>query len=269
MAKKEDIELTEVPTVHIGIRPNTVQNTFELMLGIPSTGVVRYEWQTAVMSLVIPVVFAQKTRAAAIGWSAPIGFHVAEARNLIVKDFINSKCEWLFFLDHDVLPTQDLYIRLLEYMRKKEHPIVSGLYYVKAEPAYPLLFRGRGTSSYLDWKPGDLVEVDGIPMGCTLIHRSILEYMYKNSRELQTRTGEIVREVFTTPRELWLDPQSMSWGVHGGTEDLWWCDRVIKEKVLWHTGWRKHHKKKYPFIVDTGMFCKHISYEGKQYPVAA
>ena len=52
-----------------------------------------------------------------------------------------------------------------------------------------------------------------------------------------------------------------------GTSDLFWCDTVIKNDYLTKAGWRKIAKKKYPFLIDTKMFCKHIDLNsGKTYP---
>jgi hypothetical protein len=41
----------------------------------------------------------------------------------------------------------------------------------------------------------------------------------------------------------------------------------MNENILEKTGWKKVAKRKYPVLVDTGIFCRHIDVNtGKQYP---
>ena len=130
----------------------------------------------------------------------------------------------------------------------------------------PLLFRGLGNGSYQDWKRGDKVWVDGVPCGCLLIHNSILRWCWDNAEPYRLPDGTEVRKVFHTPREAGYDPETGGFHVSMGTEDLWWCDNLIKNKVLQKTGWKKLAKKKYPFLLDTAIFCQHIDPDGMQYP---
>ena len=153
-------------------------------------------------------------------------------------------------------------------MDKGKIPLMSGLYYAKGEPAPPLVFRGRGNSYYSDWTLGDKVWVDAVPMGCTLIHKSILIEAAKVSKEYHVPgiKGPI-RKIFETPRKAWYDPESARYQKETGTEDIFFCDKLLKHKILKKAGWHKLAKKKYPFLVDTSLFCKHIDLAtGKQYP---
>ena len=58
------------------------------------------------------------------------------------------------------------------YMQQGDVPVVSGLYFTKSEPSEPLIYRGRGSGAYLDFRMGDKVYADGVPTGCLLIHHS-------------------------------------------------------------------------------------------------
>ena len=243
---------------------NRAQFKIKFMLGIPTTGNVRYEWAVARYSAIIPVNWS--CRETAVNILSPIGYHVDEARNIIVKKFIENDAEWLFFIDHDVLLPNDIWIRLNKYMRECDIPVISGLYYVKGSGPEPLLFRGMGEGPYYKWKRGDKVWVDGIPMGCTLIHGSLLRWCWKNAEPYKLPDGTEVRRVFHTPRDVVHDPETGKYNVEMGTEDLWWCQRIIKNGVLKKTGWGKVARKKYPFLVDTGIFCQHIDPDGIQYP---
>jgi hypothetical protein len=200
---------------------------------------------------------------------SPIGYVVADARNICVEYSIAQKFEWTLFIDHDTVIPPTTFLLLGEWMRAMTHPIVGGLYYCKGSHPEPLVFRGRGTGYYDRWKFGDAVEVDALPMGCTLIHNSILKHLYDNS-EVYT-VGSIygpivVRRVFQTPKISWQDPENGRYNSYAATEDLPLFDRIMKDKVLEKLGWKKLAKKQYPFICDTRIFCQHIDEAGIQYP---
>lgn len=243
-----------------------------ICIAVPSTGQVRIEWMMARFGQVIPCNWSNGDIFQYYSQFSPVGWAVADARNVCVEYSISGGFEWTLFIDHDVILPPDLFLKISEYMNKGDYPVVSGLYYCKGSHPEPLLFRGRGNSYYSKWKQGDKVMVDGIPMGCTLIHNSILKVLYDTSEVYTQRTvgGQVVtRKVFETPRKAWFDPETMSYATKVGTEDLFWCDRVRDEKVFEKCGvekYAKFQKKKYPFLMDTGMFCRHIDESGKMYP---
>jgi hypothetical protein len=195
---------------------------------------------------------------------------VADARNVVVANVLKHKFEWLFFIDHDVIIPPDTILRMNERMLKGDVPIWSGLYFTKSKPAEPLIYRGRGNGYFNKWKMGEEVWVDGLPMGCTMIHSSILQAMWDESKEysLPTSTGDsiIVRDVFETPAKVWYDPEKHNWFTAVGTEDLNWCTRIMKDNIFEKAGWPEYKDKEFPFLVDTGIFCPHISPDGIQYP---
>ena len=198
----------------------------------------------------------------------PMGYRVAEAQNLAVQNAIQSNFEWLFLHEDDVVLPPDAYCKFNEYMKKGDVPIVSGLYYLKGNPTEPIAYRGRGNGCFDKFKIGQKVWVYGVPTGCLLIHSSILQLMYKESEVYQASTGVQVRRVFHTPAEVWKDPESGFFRGETGTSDLYWCDRIMKEKVLERSGWKKISKKKYPFLLDSSIFCRHIDMStGTQYPI--
>ena len=68
---------------------------------------------------------------------------------------------------------------LNERMMRNRVPVWSGLYFTKTFPSEPIIYRGHGNSYFTNWKLGENVWVDGLPMGCTMIHRDILQVMYE------------------------------------------------------------------------------------------
>jgi len=237
-----------------------------IMIGVPMTGLVRAEWMLARYGQTIPCNWSQLDAIQWISTNAPLRYLVADARNILATTFIQKEYEWLFFIDHDVMLPNGTLMQWDERMLKCDVPVWSGLYFCKAVPATPLIYRGRGNSYYNKWKMGDLVWADGIPMGCTMIHKSIMKVLYDESEWYQPKSGINVKKIFETPRDTWYSTSENAWHNSGGTEDLFWCTRVMKENIFKKAGWAKYQRKKYPFLVDTKIFCRHINFDGQQFP---
>ena len=238
-----------------------------ILIATPTLGTVRIEWSTARWGQIIPCNWSNSFVQLGLNTMIPKGYLVADAQNIAVQECMEKDYEWLFFHEDDVILPLDAFIKLNEYIRKADIPVVSGLYYTKSHPAEPLIYRGRGNSYYQDWKIGDKVWADGVPTGCLLIHTSILKVMYEDSEEYQTFNKK-VRKVFETPRNVWWDPEISRHATNFGTSDLYWCDRVIDGNYLEKAGWKKIAKKEFPFLVDTTLFCKHIDLtSGVTYPL--
>lgn len=238
-----------------------------LLVGTATTGLVRMEWVTARYGQIIPCNWSLVAINQFMHGYVPINYQVADAQNLIVKAAVEGDFEWMLLIEHDTCPPPDAFVRFNEWMRKEEVPVVSGLYFTKSIPSEPLVYRGRGVSYYGDWHMGDLVECDGVPTGMLLIHCAILRAMWKES-DTYTVGNQETRRVFNTPRDQWFDPESREFYQFAGTSDLAWCDRVMKDGYFGKAGWHEFQDKKYPFLVDTNIFCRHIDMDGIQYPTS-
>ncbi len=263
--KKEEKKKGVVDVFTGGIMKATMKYTHRVLVGIPVTGLVRVEWVLARYGQVIPCNWSQVE---AMHWYdsySPLGFQVADGRNIIAQIAVKENFEWLLFIDHDVILTRTTILKWNERMLRKDAPVFGGLYFTKSVPAEPLVYRGRGTSYFNEWKLGDEVWVDGMGMGNTMIHVSLLKAMYEESEEYQLGPNT-VRRVFETPSKIFYDPEKDAFITSVGTEDLAWCSRVINDGYLKKSGWDKFQKKQYPFLVDTSIFCRHIDQDGVQYP---
>jgi hypothetical protein len=264
------VDLKKDTNVHAGgtnkmIKTNPKKWRVPLMIATPTEGWIRFEWAHARFGQVIPVNWAAANFD--LNYVA-MGYSVEDAYNLITHHAIAQNVEWLLIVEDDVLLPGDCFVKMNEYMKKKEIPVVSGLYFTKGVPAEALVFRGRGTGSYTKWKWGQKVWCDGIPMGCFLIHMSLLKVLSESSEFYNIPSGERVRRVFVTPRKVDFDYQTWISHTERGTQDLYICDRILKEGVLKKAGWPKIARKKWPFLVDTTIFCKHIDRgTGKKYPL--
>jgi len=195
----------------------------------------------------------------------PYRFTVPDAQNLIVQEAVKGDFEWLILIEDDNVLPPDAFFRWNKYMQERKVPVVSGLYFSKSDPPEPLIFRGRGTSVYMDWKFGDKVWCDGVPTGSLLVHMSLLKTMYNESPEYMVGGQTLARRVFEVPEEMWITDEGFN--SHVGTTDLQWCTRVMKDNIFEKSGWPEYKRKKYPFLVDTNIFVRHIDREtGEQFP---
>ena len=144
--------------------------------------------------------------------------------------------------------------------------MVSGLYFLKSTFAEPLVYRGRGNSHFRDWKLGDRVWVDGCPIGFLLVHGSLIKAAWEESEEYEVM-GQRTRQVFSQPNSIWFDEETGGIIAKGGTTDLQWCGRLMKDNLFTKAGWPKFQKMKYPFLVDTRIFIKHIDPSGTVWPL--
>jgi len=236
-----------------------------VLIATPTTGLVRIEWVQARYGQIIPANWSSVQMTEFMNSYIPLRYQVDDAQNMIVKHMLEGDFEWLLLIEHDTCPPPDAFIRFNQYMREEKVPVVSGLYYTRSRPSEPLVYRGRGTGAYTDFKIGDPVWCDGVPTGCLLIHSAILREMWKGSPEYALH-GTITRRVFDTPRLIFTDPTTGNSFSQSGTSDLAWCTRVMLGKYFEKAGWKKYQEMEYPFLVDTNIFCRHINPDGELFP---
>jgi hypothetical protein len=233
-----------------------------IMIGTACTGLLRVQWHQARVGQIIPTNWSNVSTLQFMRSYMPLRWEVDVAQNLIVKQMLVHGFEWLLLYEHDVLPPPNAFVILNEYLRSKDVPIVSGLYFTRSRPSEPIIYRGRGVSYYSDYEMGDKVWVDGVPTGFLLIQRAILEAMWKEAEEhvitMPDGTHVVTRKVFETPRKQWFDPETGQVNMSTGTSDLAWCTKVMKGDFFTKSGWTEYADKQYPFLVDTRLACRHI-----------
>ena len=242
-----------------------------ILVGIPTLGTIRIEWDIARRSLAIPINWSSGEMISSHMPDSIIaqGYTTPDAQNVIVEQFIKQGFEWLLLYEDDVLPPGDAFIRLEQYMISMEAPIISGLYFSKGNPSWPLTFRGRGNGAFTGYALNDKVWCDGVPTGFVMIHRSLLSWFWANTPKYKLPDGQSIPRIFENPNTSWYDPEQDQYFAKMGTSDLYFCDRILNENVLQKTGWSDLAKKKYPFLCDTNIFCGHIDIHGQRYPEQA
>lgn len=186
-------------------------------VGVPTFGWVSVNWHLTMHHLATPIFFSLR-------FVNVIGKQVDEARNKIVEDALQFGCSHILFVDDDVLPPRDGLIRLWNH----QVPIAAGVYYSKAQPPKPLIFRFGELSGVEDWKMGDLLKVDACGMGFTLIQTDVFKKMKPPWFKTVVDNKDGVDCTYT--------------------EDIYFCERVRKELGL-------------DVLVDTGIQCGHEDFD--------
>jgi hypothetical protein len=239
-----------------------------LLIVTPTLGKIRAEWAVARYNMVTPCNWSANSFNIGCRELVPMHYLVADAQNIAVKTAIEEQYEWLLLIEDDVVPPLDGFLVLNEYMVAGEYPVVSGLYFTKGIWSEPIVYRGRGNSAFHDWKLGDRIMADGVPTGFLLIHGSVLRVLWEDSPEYDTIGGIKTRRVFETPSKIFVDPIAGP-QVMRGTSDLFFCGRILSEKVLGRAGWPKLEGERHPFVCDSRILCQHIDFEtGTMYPGA-
>lgn len=216
-------EIGEItPAAIVPMKAGETATTAKILIGVPSLGIVTMSWVSNFVLMSSPPDVAWS-------WYFPIGKSVADARNICIDVALARGCDYVLFLDDDVLAPPNTLNKLYTLARTGKK-VVSGLYYSKSSISEPLIFRGDGTGPFLDWEVGDLVQVTSCPMGCALINTEIFRIMEK--------------PWFQTPSEAYFLPETKEWIRMRGTEDIYWCNKAVR---LGFDIW-----------VDTSIVCGHI-----------
>lgn len=232
----------------------------------PSRGLVRTEWVQARYGQIIPTNWSMVEMTQFVSPYLPIGYQLADAQNLMAKKVVEDDFEWIIYIEDDNVIPPDTIRTFNEYMINKKVPVVSGVYFTKSVPPEPLIYRGRGNGYFNDWKFGDLVWASGIPFGCRLEHASLIKAAWEKSPEYYV-AGIPTRRVFEQPGRMFFDEKNQGMKAVSGTTDLAWCNRIIEDKLFLDTPFPEYAEMKYPFLVDTNLFVKHIDQNGRQYPL--
>ena len=141
-----------------------------------------------------------------VGWTAPISHkhrnNLTDAnRNTVVGLGVNGKpnpdgflvgnADWFCCMDDDTVMPELAISKLLSLGRE----FVAGIYYTGGKDTIPIAYvRNPDTGLYEslgNYPKGALVPVDGVGMGCTLIHRSVYEKIMKEHVLVQRQNGTL------------------------------------------------------------------------------
>jgi hypothetical protein len=115
---------------------------------------------------------------------------LSKQRNRVVKQFLETKSDWLLLLDSDEQLTLDAFDKLIETAHDKDRPVVAGLVFagfgvegaLYPKPV-PAIFQDapEGFLPLFKYDKNSVFEIDAAGTGCLLVHRSVLEKMRDNA----------------------------------------------------------------------------------------
>lgn len=127
------------------------------------------------------------------------GPYIPYNRLLLVNLAKEEKCEYLFFVDSDVVYPKDTLARLLAH----DKDVVAGHYKMKTAPPMGMAFDLDGTRIPIEAMPHTLFELGAIGCGCMLIKLHIFEKLERPFFQVRIEGDDLVV-----------------------SEDVWFCDRV-------------------------------------------
>ena len=217
-----------------------------IMMGILTLGMVPIEWVVGYGRLMKPI-------NGIVSQHIIKGIEVGKARQMTVEYILSipkkERPKWLFFYGDDMIPSWDGFVRLYEEAEKGKWDCLTGLYFIKQEPATPLMWRkdivGRMEVGR-DFKSGDVVHVDMTGLDFTLIRVSMLERMAEELPGEFFKTGPTAQKDIPTGIKGYCSDNE---GVNLHTEDYWFYNKVkeLEGTIGVHTGVRVGH-----FEVRTG-----------------
>lgn len=184
------------------------------------------------------------------------GPRIASARNSVVRQFLESDCQWLWMLDTDMTFAPSVLPRLLEAAHPFHRPVMGALCFggTRGGVVFPTLYRlcppseDHGPMETIwDYPANAVVKVDATGCACLLVHRSVFDKI----AELKRPDGAVAF------------PQPLTWfsetayGPHEFGEDWTFCLRAaqVGVPVHVHTGIKIGHIK--PAVLDESAYVEY------------
>lgn len=100
---------------------------------------------------------------------------VDEARNRIVKAAMSNECDYIFFVDSDVIIQPEQLEKLISWNKDA----ITGVYYMRVLPYYSLIRKKTADKLYTPIEPEPnstrLIKIDGAGFGCFLVKTSVFK----------------------------------------------------------------------------------------------
>ncbi len=192
------------------------------------------------------------------------GANIVTARNLVVRQFLETSATWLFLIDSDMTFAPNVVDQLLDAADVDERPVIGGLCFALSSGEGQLIvptiynFNGEGRMvRQYGYPENTLFPVAGTGAACLLVHRRVFEGILEKTvtEQLAAATGMPVGQRMFGPPWPWFAETATGpeWGDTAG-EDLTFCVRAgaCGFPIFVDTRVKIGHVK--PFIVDEALY---------------
>ena len=107
----------------------------------------------------------------------------ANARNHLVKSM---QGHWLFFVDTDIVFPYDTLSKLLKIQKKNNLDVLSGIYYQRQAPHYPVVYQSQNDEIWnceVKFDRENIAEVYGVGGGCLLVKKKVFDRIQEELKE--------------------------------------------------------------------------------------
>lgn len=137
-----------------------------IAIGVISRGLVSIKWMMHMRNL-------HRFFPPGMFWNYIVveGKSYADGRNEVIERARRDNYKYVLFIDDDVFLPDNAVTQLLS--RQKD--IVTGVYWTKASPSVPVIFRKMGEGPYFDFPVDDVFTIESGGIGATLINMKVFD----------------------------------------------------------------------------------------------
>ena len=198
-----------------------------IFVGIASSGrTVDVRWALSLTALATNIPVGSYST-----WMIKIGPDRAKQREELAEKAIECGARYIFFLDDDTVCPNTTFKALVQELEQDPKIMVAGgIYCTKDYNPEPLVFKRIGDGAFWNWKVGDVFDCEGLGTGSMMIKTEVFKDLPK----------PWFYETYDTPTGMFktLGDEKIPVAQHGGTEDLYFCQKVIDAgfRIVAHGG---------------------------------
>lgn len=175
-----------------------------------------------------------------VGINQTIGGQIARQRQDALRNFEEMNCEWLLWVDSDIVLNLDAFDLLWKNRNPETHPVMCGIYFITMEMNLPLpapmpcifnIYDETGNRPVHPLPVNELLPIDVAGLGFTLMHKSV-------AKKLREAYGE-------TTFQIQIDTRHISEDV-----SFFYKLKELGIPVHAHTGALVEHIKRFVFDIN-------------------
>ena len=134
-----------------------------------------------------------------------VGFHIGslvyDSRNKLAERAINSDCDYILWLDSDMVFEPDLMTRLFESLKANDADFVSGLYFKRFPPYEPVVYSkfdivdDEIIAEKMTEVPETVTAVGGVGFGCVLMSTALALAVYNEYNTMFAPIGNVGEDI--------------------------------------------------------------------------